>query len=158
MFVLAWLVLLGLLAMWFNADEQRRYNPNSEPQTIDVDGARTLVLAANRNNHFVTTGQINGQPVTLLLDTGATNVAIPADMGKRLQLKRGPAGVAYTANGRVTVYATRIDRLQIGEITLQNVSADLNPGMNGSDAILLGMSALSQVQFSQRDGKLFLTQ
>ncbi|NNL10176.1 MAG: retroviral-like aspartic protease family protein, partial [Pseudomonadales bacterium] len=101
---------------------------------------------------------INGQPVTLLLDTGATNVAIPADMGKRLQLKRGPAGVAYTANGRVTVYATRIDRLQIGEITLQNVSADLNPGMNGSDAILLGMSALSQVQFSQRDGKLFLTQ
>ncbi|NNC55312.1 MAG: TIGR02281 family clan AA aspartic protease, partial [Pseudomonadales bacterium] len=105
MFVLAWLVFLGLLAMWFSADEQRRYNPNSEPQTLDVDGRRTLVLEANRNNHFVSSGKINGQPVTLLLDTGATNVAIPADMGRKLQLTRGAAGTAYTANGRVTVYA-----------------------------------------------------
>ncbi|MGB5325920.1 MAG: TIGR02281 family clan AA aspartic protease [Pseudomonadales bacterium] len=158
MFVLAWLLLLGMLAVYFSADEERRNNPNAIPETLDIDGKRTLVLQANRQNHFIAAGEINGSKVTLLLDTGATNVAIPADMQRKLGLQRGMEGVAYTANGRVKTYSTTIDRLQIGEIVLRNVAADLNPGMNGSDAILLGMSALSQVHFTQRDGKLLIAQ
>lgn len=158
MFVLAWLVLLGMLAVYFSADQQRRYNPNQAPETIDLEGRRTLVLEANRQNHFVTAGLINGQRVTLLLDTGATTVTVPDDMRRRLGLQRGAEGIAYTANGRVKVYRTHIDRLRIGEIELESVEANLNPGMNGGDAILLGMSALSQVQFTQRDGKLFISQ
>jgi aspartyl protease family protein len=63
-----------------------------------------------------------------------------------------------TANGPVTVYSTRIAKLQLGEIVLYDVPADLNPGMNASNQILLGMSALSQVEFSQRDGMLLISQ
>jgi len=58
----------------------------------------------------------------------------------------------------VRTYSTRIDRLEMGNIVLLNVAADINPGMNGMNGLLLGMSALSQIEFTQRDGQLFLTQ
>jgi len=57
-----------------------------------------------------------------------------------------------TANGMVTVYKTEIEQLSIGNIFLYNVAAHINPAMK-SDAILLGMSALKKVEFSQK-GKL----
>ncbi len=158
MFVLAWLLLLGMLVFYFTGEERRQFNPNQQHDLRDVQGKPTLVLKANRQKHFVMTGQINGRPATLVLDTGATNVAIPAKMATRLKLASGQPGIAMTANGPVTVYSTRIAKLQLGDIVLYDVPADLNPGMNGSDEILLGMSALSQVEFSQRDGQLFLSQ
>ena len=158
MFAFAWLLLLGMLVYYFTGEERRQYNPNHRPDAVDVNGKRTLVLKANRQKHFVMTGKINNQSATLMLDTGATNVAVPAKLAKRLKLERGAAGVAMTANGPVTVYSTRIAKLELGDIVLYDVPADLNPGMNDSDDILLGMSALSQVEFSQRDGMLMLSQ
>ncbi|NNL57236.1 MAG: TIGR02281 family clan AA aspartic protease [Pseudomonadales bacterium] len=158
MFVAAWILLLGMLVYYFTGEERRQFNPNQQPELLDIQGKTTLLLKANRRNHFVMTGQINGVDATLMLDTGATNVAIPARMAKRLQLKRGEPGIAMTANGPVKVYSTRIGKLQLGDIVLYDVPADLNPGMDGSNEILLGMSALSQVEFSQRDGVLLLSQ
>jgi len=158
MFVLTWIILLTMLIYYFTGEERRQFNPNETPTLIDVQGKRTLLLKANRQNHFVMSGKINGKDTTLVLDTGATNVAIPAIMASRLQLTQGKPGIAMTANGPVTVYSTRIAKLQLGEIVLYDVPADLNPGMNASNQILLGMSALSQVEFSQRDGMLLISQ
>ena len=158
MFILTWIILLAMLIYYFTGEERRQFNPNETPTLIDVQGKRTLLLKANRQNHFVMSGKINGKDTTLVLDTGATNVAIPAIMASRLQLTQGKPGIAMTANGPVTVYSTRIAKLQLGEIVLYDVPADLNPGMNASNQILLGMSALSQVEFSQRDGMLLISQ
>jgi len=158
MFILTWIILLAMLIYYFTGEERRQFNPNETPTLIDVQGKRTLLLKANRQNHFVMSGKINGKDTTLVLDTGATNVAIPAIMASRLQLAQGKPGIAMTANGPVTVYSTRIAKLQLGEIVLYDVPADLNPGMNASNQILLGMSALSQVEFSQRDGMLLISQ
>ena len=90
-----------------------------------------------------------------MLDTGATNVSIPSALGPSLGLTPGRQAWVQTANGRLRVAQTSIDELQIGGIVLRNVSAHLNPGMMGNE-ILLGMSALKQVEFAQRGEQLIL--
>jgi aspartyl protease family protein len=45
----------------------------------------------------------------------------------------------------------------IGDIKLTNVSAHINPSMD-FDEILLGMSALKQIEFTQRGDTLILRQ
>ncbi|WP_346427727.1 retropepsin-like aspartic protease family protein, partial [Pseudomonas aeruginosa] len=51
----------------------------------------------------------------------------------------------------------RLDQLQLGDIRLSGVAALIAPGMDG-DEVLLGMSALKQLEFTQRDGTLVLRQ
>lgn len=122
-----------------------------------MENAIEVRLQGNRGGHYLTGGYINGEPVTLLLDTGATMVAVPAGLASELGLRRGPAFMVTTANGMAESFRTRIDRLQIGDIELRDVDAAIVPGM-GSDDVLLGMSALRQLDFSQRGGELLLRQ
>jgi len=62
-----------------------------------------------------------------------------------------------TANGIVEVRDTTIETLQLGSIRLSNIRASINPGMVGEE-ILLGMSALKDLEFTQRGSKLTLKQ
>jgi aspartyl protease family protein len=62
-----------------------------------------------------------------------------------------------TANGTIPVYLTTLDRIQIGKIVLYDVRASINPYMD-EDEILLGMSFLRHLEFSQRDDQLILRQ
>lgn len=153
--VLAWVAALGLLTLWFDEELKHQFNPNHEPLSYRQDGQAEVRLKRNRLGHYVSAGFINGMPVTFLLDTGATQVSIPAHLGSRLGLPSGPSQRVLTANGSVNVSSTRIRELQLGEIVLYDISANLNPGMH-SDEILLGMSALKQLEFTQRGDWLTL--
>ena len=158
MLTIAWLMGLFLLTAIFGNWEQSRINPNEEPEShTTAEGLQQVVLKKNRYGHYVTTGFINGEEVVFLVDTGASNVSIPAGLARELGLKEGRRYVADTANGPVTVYASVIDRLQIGSIILNHVDASINPGMGGNE-ILLGMSALAQVEFTHRGNQLTITQ
>ena len=112
---------------------------------------------SNTQGHFVASGQINGQPVDFMLDTGATDVAIPAEMAERLKLEQGFGVTLSTANGRTEGYRTRVDRLQLGDIVLRDVRAIVVPGLDGQQ-VLLGMSALNKLEFTQRGGTMLLRQ
>ena len=61
------------------------------------------------------------------------------------------------ANGIGTGYATRLDSVRVGEIELRNVSAGVTPGLV-TEEILLGMSFLKHIEFTQRGDKLILRQ
>ncbi|MFO8212242.1 TIGR02281 family clan AA aspartic protease, partial [Pseudomonas aeruginosa] len=102
-------------------------------------------------------GLIDGAPATFLLDTGASAVAVPEALALRLQLQRGAPIDLDTANGRTRGWRTRLQRLELGDILLKDVPAIIAPGMGGNE-VLLGMSALRQLEFSQRDGTLVLRQ
>ena len=41
-------------------------------------------MKGNRQGHYLVNGAINGRPVTFLIDTGATYVAIPAELQQEL--------------------------------------------------------------------------
>lgn len=150
---LASLALLGVLWAGFDAYLERAYAPN---RTLAVQpGQRELVLQRNRAGHYVVPGTINGQPVSFLVDTRATQVSVPAHLAPVLGLVPGAPVQVMTANGPVTVRATRIDELAFGPFRLRGVAGHLNPGYRG-DEILLGMSALRHLEFTQRGNTLIL--
>ena len=155
--VLAWCAALFLATRFFGQWEARQQNPNTVVSSEQGEGFIEVKLASNSQGHFVASGQINGQPVEFMLDTGATDVSIPAEMAERLKLEKGFGVTLSTANGRTQGYRTRIDRLQLGDIVLRDVRALVVPGLDGKQ-VLLGMSALNKLEFTQRGGTMLLRQ
>ncbi len=151
-----WVVLLGMLTFFMQQWLDKEYNPNRQVQINEqVGGIRQVVLKRNRYGHYVSSGKVNGEDAIFFVDTGATDVVIPMWLGERFNLKPGRAFQAGTANGVVTVFATQIDKVELGPIILRDVRGSLNPHMDGEE-ILLGMSFLKHVELTQRQGELIL--
>ncbi|MDA3869973.1 MAG: TIGR02281 family clan AA aspartic protease [Gammaproteobacteria bacterium] len=153
-----WILFLILLVSFFAGVIDRQTNPNQSLNTrYSETGTREVELQRNRYGHYVTDGAINGRPVVFMLDTGATGVAVPAHIAQGLQLERGAVIQLRTANGVARGYKARLDRVAIDGIQLEDISAIINPN-DDSDVILLGMSFLKQIEFTQRGDSLILRQ
>ncbi|WP_068829086.1 retropepsin-like aspartic protease family protein [Pseudomonas sp. BMS12] len=157
MLFLAWVAALALATHWFGNWEDERANPNRQPQSVHGADYIEVRLAAGPGGHYLLDGQIDGTTLTFLLDTGATAVAIPLELAERLDLPHGAPVQIRTANGTVSGWRTRLGLLQLGDIRLHDVAALVTPGMDG-DQVLLGMSALKQLEFTQKGGTLVLRQ
>ena len=158
MVVAMWAIVLWLFTMFFTKWSEHEHNPNrSVANIVTSDGVREVVLERNRRGHYVTAGSINNQAVTFMLDTGATDIAIPARIAEELGLKKGPTVYFQTANGPATGYATLLDSVAIGHIELENVRASINPNVKDME-ILLGMTFLKHLEFTQRGDTLTLRQ
>jgi aspartyl protease family protein len=158
MIAVAWLLLLGLLTLLFNNFLDYENNPNQSPATTTVNGGAKIVdLKMNRAGHYLANGKINGQPVVFLLDTGATDVALPEKLARRLGIDKGFETRAQTANGITRSYLTLLKQVSIGEIHLHGVRASILPGMKGNQ-VLLGMSFLKQLEMRQKGDTLTLIQ
>jgi aspartyl protease family protein len=155
MLILAWVAGLGLLVLVFDEQLEEQFNPNRQPLSSTSQGVIEVQLKQNRNGHYVSNGLVNSQPVVFLLDTGATNVSVPLHLANSLNLVGGVTYPVQTANGIVQVTQTTIAQLSIGDIQLYNVQANINPA-DQSDEILLGMSALRQLEFTQKGEWLIL--
>ena len=139
----------GLLLAFGSAQQQ--------PKTVIADnGEVTVRLTQDVSGHYFTRGEINGNAVSFLVDTGATKIAIPEHIANNLDLKLGRKSQSYTANGVAASYRTRLDTVSVGGITLTNIDASISPGLIG-DEILLGMSFLKHLNLEQRDGALTIS-
>ncbi len=157
MIIAAWVILLALLTALFEGWLVRQEHPNEALARTSGSGPAVVKLKRNRQGHYLAPGFINGQKVRFLVDTGATDVNIPAAVAARLRLKRGYPTYAHTANGTITVYQTRLSSVRLGNIVLRDVRASINSHMQGS-TVLLGMSFMQQLELNQRDGILTLRQ
>lgn len=154
----AWVALLALGVLFFGDVLDKHYNPNETPRsTRGASGAREVTLQRNKYGHYVTSGTIDEQPVVFMLDTGATGVAIPDAVAQRLGLKRGRRFATQTANGTGVSYAVTLGSVAVGDIELNDVQAGITPGLQGEE-ILLGMSFLKHIEFTQRGDTLILRQ
>ncbi len=115
--------------------------------------APQAVLAADGRGHFITESTVNGASMRLLVDTGATVVAIPGSEARRLGIDfvKGQRSFVQTANGPAPVYQIKLDSVKVGEIELLNVDAIVMDG-GGLAQPLLGMSFLNRVEM-RRDGQ-----
>lgn len=115
------------------------------------DGSGRVILTADGNGHFFTTGNVNGASIRFMVDTGATAIALGPSDARRigLDLNRGEKGLVSTANGQVVVTRVMLDTVRIGDVSLHNVEGVvLSAEM---PAALLGMSFLNRMEM-QRDG------
>lgn len=105
-----------------------------------------VVIRKTSGGHFITQGTINGQTVTFLVDTGASDVVLSPSDAARIGLDPKTmkfTQVYNTANGKVFGAPVRLDSLTIGPLTLRDVRASVNSAnMNRS---LLGMSFLERL-------------
>lgn len=157
MMTIAWIIAFAFLTWFFMGVEERQNNPNYSPNSSSSNNTIKVELKQNKWGHYVTTGEVDGKNVVFLLDTGATNIAIPGSLENYLNLKRGRAYQVSTANGNAVAYATKIDSIRVGDIVLNNVRASINPSMLGNE-ILLGMTALKQIELRQKGKTLTLIQ
>ena len=152
----AWVAGIALLVLFFSNLIEHQTNPNPAPTLqVGAAGHPQIVLQRNRMGYYVAGGTINGTPVTFLIDTGATTVALPLDIARQLDLPLRPGGLSQTANGTVQTWSTLLDSVGLGGLTANDVRAVVLPNMPG-DQVLLGMNYLRHFEIIQRDNTLIL--
>jgi aspartyl protease family protein len=132
-----------------------------EMRREQVASGQTLTLASGRDSHFELTARIEGRPIDFIVDTGATLVILresdAASIGIRPTRAEYTATVS-TANGRTKAAPARIDRVEVGGITVYDVRALVLP----DEALwrnLLGMSFLSKLKrYEVANGRMVLEQ
>lgn len=115
------------------------------------DGSGKIIMTADAQGHFYTTGTVNGTSVRFLVDTGASMISLGATDARRIGLdfNRGQKAMTNTANGQAVVSKIQVDTVRIGDITLHNVDALIH--QTEMPMALLGMSFLNRMEM-QRDG------
>ncbi|KXO06328.1 MULTISPECIES: retropepsin-like aspartic protease family protein [Marinobacter] len=156
-FAVFWVVLLAAVTHFFGSWDSQQNNPNQQLVSQTRGSVTEIELQANRQGHYLANGTINNQRVTFILDTGATTVAVSESLAQKAGLRKGQSGRAHTAAGTVNVWSTTIQELRLGDMTFYNVPGTINPAMD-PDMVLLGMSVLGQLNFSQQSGVLTLSQ
>jgi len=139
---------------------------NGRRQTIAIgdyvnphagDRRERVTLQPDARGHYVVQGQINGLTVQMLLDTGATLVAIPAADAASLGIdyRKGRTSYLSTANGIVRAYQVTLDTVKVGDIELHQVDAVVQE--HGLPFILLGMSFLNRTAMQREGQQMVLT-
>lgn len=149
---------------------------NSQRAEVDINGQRQILnlnrgvgtrfsappiaearIASQVNGHYFTPGRINNQNVEFLVDTGATSIAINANMAAKLGLEysKDKAVSVQTAQGSTKAYPVILNSATVGNVTINNIEALVLEG-EFPTAILLGNSFLSRVDLKVEQGVMVL--
>lgn len=107
----------------------------------------SVVVLRNGGGHFGVRAEIDNEPMSLLVDTGATFVTLtPQDAA---DIGIDPSTLDYvvpiqTANGTIRAASVRLNRVVIGPIAQDNVPALVAP-RGALDESLLGLSFLDRL-------------
>ena len=142
---LVWLCLAGVI--YYLVDNIQ--NPN---KLETLGNNNEVVLKRGLDGHYRSEALINGEKVDVLVDTGATGVAISQSVADKLNLKSIDAIRTNTANGDSVGYMVRLDSIKLGGIEAKNVSAMIAPGLDGD--VLLGMSFLGRMDVRLYKGQM----
>ena len=102
----------------------------------------------NTTGMYTTVGSINGLPVSFLVDTGATQVAMNASQARRLGIDyhvTGRPAEVTTASGVERAWLVMLDSVKVGDLEVRNVAAVVLEGVQ-PQVTLLGMSYLGRME------------
>ena len=134
---LIWLLLAGGLFYFFDA----KVHPNTADK---LSAGPEVRLVRDLSGHYRAEAFINGVKTTVMVDTGATDVALSGKFAEQLGIQSNHAIRTHTANGDTVAYMTRLESIKLGGIEANNVAATIVPHL-GTD-ILLGMSFLNRME------------
>ena len=122
---------------------------------------RSLMLDAGRDGHFQVDARIEGRHIDFIVDTGASLVIMresdAAQIGIR-PMRSDYTATVSTANGKIKAAPAKLERIEVGGITVYDVPALVLPdealGQN-----LLGVSFLSRLKrYEYANGRMVLEQ
>jgi aspartyl protease family protein len=121
---------------------------------------RTVELQAGAYGHYHVDAEINGRRIEVMVDTGATQVALTFEDASRAGVHVRDSDftqLVRTANGVARVAPVTLDRVSIGDITVRNVPASVSErGMLATT--LLGMSFLKRLSRVDMRGETLILQ
>ena len=144
---------IAVVGLW----EDIRSTVGPAPQ-MTVTG-ETIEVPRSYDGHYYLPVLVNGEPITFLVDTGASQIVLSEQDAERIGIDPDQLnyfGRAATANGEVRTAPVRLDSLELGPIIDRGVAAWVNEGDLRQS--LLGMDYLhrfSNIQFT--DGRLILS-
>jgi aspartyl protease family protein len=135
--------------------------PDREANIARAGFGGEVRVRADPQGHFVVDAAINGRPITLMADTGATVVVLSFEDAEKLGLSPRNldfTGLAKTANGVSRIAPVTLDRVRVDGITLYDIQAAVaEPGALSGN--LLGMSFLGKLsRFEMKGDELVLAQ
>lgn len=150
------LIFLGVIAAYGLWDDIRH---TVMPQQAVLSDTGQITVPRARDGHYYLSLEINGTPITFLVDTGATEIVLTQNDAKRLGIDTAALnyfGRAMTANGEVRTARVTLETVALDSIIDQNVAAWVNEG--ALEDSLLGMSYLQRfASFEIRNSELILT-
>ncbi len=117
-------------------------------------------IVRDSSGSFITTGSINGRLTEMMVDTGATLVAMSETEARRLGIQyrlHGERTAVQTASGTAAAHYVTLDKVQVGEIILQQVEGVVVDG-GSPRTVLLGMSFLKRLEIENSSNLLMIRQ
>lgn len=134
----------GIPQEFIDASAAKRHANGSSSSSSAPAETGTIELSREANGHFYADVQINGQPVHVLVDTGATGIALTRDDARRAGLGVSigmPNVVGQGADGDVRGEFVTLDRVSLGAMTAEAMPAIV---LDTGGQSLLGQSFLSR--------------
>jgi len=151
---LAWaMILLGFMAVYgLWGDITRGIRPSQQA------GAAEVTLPRAADGHYYAQLHIQGQEISFMVDTGASEVVLTQRDAHRLGIDPASLlylGQAFTANGPVRTARVDLSDVRLGPFTDASLAASVNEGaMDGS---LLGMAYLGQFHITISGDQMVLS-
>jgi aspartyl protease family protein len=117
----------------------------------------TVTLRKSADGHFWAQVQLNGKTVRMIVDTGATDIALDPDDARRVGIDVDALNFnvpTMTANGPSSAAITSVETVSVGEIALNKATVTVMQSPNGVS--LLGMGFLGRLSQVNAQGD-FLT-
>lgn len=115
-----------------------------------------IVLTAGGGGHFYTLGQINGKSTQMVVDTGATSIAMSVAEAQRLgvEYKSGQPVQMSTANGVIQGWVIKLNSVRVGDVVVHGVEAAVSAG--SMPYVLLGNTFLTRFQMTRANDQMVL--
>lgn len=165
--LMIWVVMiLGLATGWLYQDQAKEMVLRvagglapGRPVTVSDENGQAVLIRKSLNGHFEAAGQVNGEPVSFLIDTGATSIALSHDDALRIGFTDDDLSytlIINTANGQARAAPVRLQTVTVGTVVRTNLRA-MVAEPERLDQSLLGMNFISSLTaFEMRRDEVIL--
>lgn len=136
--------------------EQYALKLGESPARIGTPNAQSLRMPVQQGGHYMADGQINGQKVQFMVDTGASTVSMDAQVATRLGIdyRQGRTVKIATANGQIQGWLISLPNIRVGGLQQANISATVV--QEPMPFVLLGNSFLNHYRMTRDASSMVL--